>query len=101
MNTGSSASSEILAAVVFDTALSDEQVAQISQELSGVPHEAQPDPHSGHVNLTLASIAAGLPTGVKLGTITVLDDGTPAVYVGSGGWQELTRSPLSGAPPGV
>ena len=48
---------------------------------------------------TLSGTTAGaIPTGLRVGTIITLADGTAAIRTETG-WQQFTTSPLPGAPP--
>jgi hypothetical protein len=93
------ASMEFIAAAIWDRALTDSQIAQASQELLGIPHTDQIDPHSDYPPLVAGSLPASLPANAREGTIAVLADNTVAIRTRTGGWKLLATSALPGSPP--
>jgi hypothetical protein len=90
---------EFVAAAIWDRALTDQEIATVSQELAGVPHDKQTDPHKVYPPLVAGTTAAALPVGAREGTIAVLADNTIAVRTRTGGWKQLTVTTLPGSPP--
>jgi hypothetical protein len=84
---------------IFSRVLSPAEIERAGQELFGIPHYAQPDPHPGYPPLLAGTTAAALPTTAREGTIVVLADNSVAIRTRSGGWQQFTTNPLPGAPP--
>jgi len=90
---------EFVAAAIFDRALSDQEIATVSQQLAGVPHSSQSDPHKVYSPLVAGTTAAALPVGAREGTIAILTDNTIAIRTRTGGWRALTTTALAGSPP--
>lgn len=86
---------EFLAAAVWDRVLTDAEIAEVSLDLAGVPHDKQPDPHPQYALESQAlmqqvTLWADLPTytTVPLGTRIHVTSGLGVLYAlrGPTGW---------------